>query len=89
MVRLYLIVWIIVSLIVAHDARKRGMSEVGWFCAVFFLGLIGLIIYLVVRSRVVIPPGQRRYQTRRICRFCGRTLESEWLVCPYCGTKVE
>jgi hypothetical protein len=28
-------------------------------------------------------------RTRRKCSFCGRIIEPEWLVCPYCGTKVK
>jgi predicted amidophosphoribosyltransferase len=43
--------------------------------AVFAPNLLGLIIYLVVRSS---------YSKK--CLTCGRKLGQDYLVCPYCGT---
>jgi len=46
-----LIVWIFVIVWVYKDAEKRGKSGVLWAIIVFFLGIIGLIIWLVVRPK--------------------------------------
>lgn len=54
-------VWVIFLLIaiwVYRDAESRGMSGALWLIIVILLGLIGLIVYLVVRgSHPVQPPG--------------------------------
>jgi len=53
-----LILWIVIGVWVYRDAESRGMGGVLWLIIVIFLGLIGIIIYLVVRgSHPVRPPG--------------------------------
>ncbi len=45
------IVWIILAIWAYKDAKKRCMSSpIIWFLVVFFLGIIGLIIYVIVRK---------------------------------------
>jgi hypothetical protein len=50
----FIFFWFIVSIIIGmwiyRDAEKRGMSGIGWVLAVFLIGIIGLIIYLIVRK---------------------------------------
>ena len=42
---------------VGKDAKARGMeNHVLWMVLTFFTGLIGLIIYLLVRPKTNIPP---------------------------------
>ena len=43
-------VWIAVTVWTYRDAQARGENGVLWAVIVFFLGLIGLVIWLVVRS---------------------------------------
>jgi putative membrane protein len=59
------LVWFIIGILlciwVYRDAESRGMSGVLWLIVVLVAGIIGLIIYLVVRkdkttSRVGPPP---------------------------------
>jgi hypothetical protein len=51
------IVWIIIAVWVYRDAESRGMSGALWAIIVIFIGIIGLIIYLVVRhDRPAYPP---------------------------------
>ncbi|MBS7246795.1 MAG: PLDc N-terminal domain-containing protein [Candidatus Jordarchaeales archaeon] len=53
---LYLVVvlWCIVAIILAvwvySDAEKRGMEAALWMIIVLLTGIIGLIIYLIVRE---------------------------------------
>jgi hypothetical protein len=69
------IVWIFVLIWVAKDANARGMdNSVLWVVLVFFLGVIGLVIYLVVR-----PAG-----TLKTCRECGKKRLREAKRCPHC-----
>ena len=48
------VVWFIISILlmiwVYRDAESRGMSGVLWLIIMLVLGIIGLIIYLVVRK---------------------------------------
>ena len=48
------LVWFIISILlciwVYRDAESRGMGGVLWLIVVILTGLIGLIIYLVVRK---------------------------------------
>jgi hypothetical protein len=42
---------------VGKDAKAKGMeNRVLWMVLTFFTGLIGLIIYLIVRPKTNIPP---------------------------------
>ncbi len=47
----FFIVWLLLALWAYKDAKKRCMSTpIIWFLIVFFLGIIGLIIYIVIRK---------------------------------------
>lgn len=70
-----LVVWIFVVIWVAKDAKARGMDNGGlWVVLVLFLGLVGLIIYLVVR-----PAGELT-----TCDECGKKRLRELKRCPHC-----
>lgn len=47
---IWFVIWIAIAVWVYRDAEERGMSGVLWLIVVIFLGLIGLIVYLVVRT---------------------------------------
>ena len=57
---LMLIVWFLVIVWVYRDAKKRGKSGALWAIIVLFLGILGLIIWLVVRPKTTeqayVPP---------------------------------
>jgi hypothetical protein len=55
------IIWFVIAILICiwvyKDAESRGMSGVLWLIVVLILGLIGLIVYLVVRKpKVTAPP---------------------------------
>ena len=61
---------------VARDAKARGMDNaVLWMLVVFFLGIIGLVIYLLVR-----PQGNMI-----LCPNCGNKKLQASVKCPHCG----
>ncbi|MEM3586801.1 MAG: PLDc N-terminal domain-containing protein [Candidatus Jordarchaeaceae archaeon] len=45
-----IIVWIVLAVWVYKDANERGMDATIWLLIVLLTGIIGLIIYLVVRE---------------------------------------
>lgn len=83
------IIWIVLAVWVYKDAEKRGSSGALWLIIVIVTGIIGLIIWLVVR-----PPigGKTSGETStgsggndRRCPNCGRGIPLDANVCPYCG----
>ncbi|MEM2118725.1 MAG: hypothetical protein QW840_01205 [Candidatus Bathyarchaeia archaeon] len=54
------VIWFVIAILlciwVYRDAESRGMSGVLWLIIVLIAGIIGLIIYLVVRKEK--SPGQ-------------------------------
>lgn len=45
---------------VGKDAKAKGMENRGlWMVLTFFTGLIGLIIYLLVRPKTSVPPSSQ------------------------------
>jgi hypothetical protein len=65
-----LLVW------VARDAKARGMdSAVLWMLLVFFLNLVGLVIYIFARPQGNLVP----------CPNCGNQRLQASVKCPHCG----
>lgn len=63
---------------VYRDAPKRGMDRWMWMTiAVYVPNLIGLIIYFITRSN-----------NSTKCLNCGKSIKSEFEVCPYCSTQL-
>jgi len=54
------IVWFVIGILlciwVYKDAERRGMNAVLWLIVVLIAGIVGFIIYLVVRKEGVTPP---------------------------------
>lgn len=65
-----LLVW------VARDAKARGMDNaVLWMLLVFFLSLLGLVIYIFSRPKGDLVP----------CPNCGNKRLQASVKCPHCG----
>ncbi|MFA4936423.1 MAG: hypothetical protein WC568_11360 [Candidatus Methanoperedens sp.] len=72
------IVWIYVFVWVARDANKRGTSGTVWGFLAFFLGLFGLLVYLIFR-----PKGNFV-----LCDYCGNEKLERLTRCPHCKKAV-
>lgn len=48
---IFLIIWIWVAIWVYRDAQSRGMEATMWLLITLLAGILGLIIYLVVRNQ--------------------------------------
>jgi hypothetical protein len=87
-----LIFWLVVIIWVYRDAEKHGLSGPLWAVIVFFVHVVGLLIYLLVRSDHPIPapapaPAPQAAPPRT-CPKCGRTVEPSHAYCPFCGRKL-
>jgi hypothetical protein len=56
------VIWILIAVWVYRDAKERGMSGGVWVLVVLLLGIIGLIVYLVVRTDKPAYPQGAYYQ---------------------------
>jgi uncharacterized membrane protein YhaH (DUF805 family) len=71
-----LIISIALLIWVARDAKARGMDDaVLWMLLVFFLNIIGLVIYLFSRPQGILVP----------CPNCGNMRLLASVRCPHCG----
>jgi len=84
-----LIIPLFIAIWVASDARRRGYSKsavIGWFIGVWFLLIVFLPLYLILRPR------QSSYlpqdEVTRVCPYCGRLFKGNPNFCPYCGEKL-
>ncbi|MFA9454192.1 MAG: zinc ribbon domain-containing protein [Candidatus Aminicenantaceae bacterium] len=78
------LVWIAVVIWVYRDAESRGMNGVLWALLVFIGNLIGLLIYLIVRS----DPGKappKEAAAALPCPQCQKPVSPGFAFCPYCG----
>ena len=84
---LWFVVGLLILVFVYRDAESRGMNGALWAIIVFFLSLLGLLLYLIVRS-----PQQGTTLNRlitRVCPKCGQVLNEEAKFCPRCGKALE
>ena len=88
-----LIVWIIfiaIAIWIYKDAEKRGKSGALWLILVIITGIIGIIIWFIVRPPIGGEPGQARTAgSDRRCPNCGRTIPMDARACPYCANKFD
>jgi len=86
------LLWLIISILlcvwVYRDAESRGMSGVLWLIVVIITGIIGLIIYLLVRKDKQGPPSPATTSVTRVCTSCGRAISSGVKFCPHCGKEI-
>ncbi len=87
MVPLFLMFLILaaVTLWVYHDAERRGHSGLLWGMFVFVGNIIGLIIYLIVRSTVANPFDPTAAPATSPCPGCGQPIQKSYVACPHCG----
>ena len=84
------IIGILLGIWVYKDAEKRGKSGIMWLLIVWVLGIIGLIIWLVVRPPIGGDPAKGNAAGGdRKCPNCGRPIPMDARACPYCAKKFE
>ena len=93
---LFIIIWFVIFILIAiwvyRDAEKRGSSGALWLIIVILLGLIGIIIWLIVRPPIGGKPtaqGTTAADSDRRCPNCGRNIPMDARACPYCAKKFE
>lgn len=95
----------VLGAIIYKDAQTYGLPPLKWaLIAVFVPNLIGVVIYLVARSKIekalycsnCMHPVEKDYNLcpncatvfENICQVCKKALKSEHEICPYCGSTI-
>jgi hypothetical protein len=81
------VIQIVLSVWVGVDAQKRGMHGLLWGLLVFFTGIVGLIVYLIVAPGLAQREGgaQPAGAAAQRCGKCGAEVQPQFKACPYCG----
>ncbi|TFG07003.1 MAG: zinc-ribbon domain-containing protein [Promethearchaeota archaeon] len=96
------VIQILLTVWTHKDAKARNMSADLWAVVVLIFGLLGLIIYLIVRSpKAIKGPEQARapqlvqkeeapapQPTKKFCSECGSEVKGDAQFCPLCGNKI-
>ncbi|MEA2015554.1 MAG: zinc ribbon domain-containing protein [Actinomycetota bacterium] len=98
-----IIVWLAFIYWTYRDARLRSESPavaVFWAVIVLLLNFLGLILYLILRPPEFIDDIIERdleiekterllYNRRQTCPACGKPVNDDFLICPYCRKKLK
>jgi len=83
----FFVIWILVIIWVYRDAERRGMNGVLWALLVFIGNLVGLLIYLILRSDSARgAPVERAIRT---CPKCQKSVSPAFVYCPHCGASMQ
>ena len=99
---LILIFWILLAVWVYRDSKARGLHEAFWGLLTLFSGLVGLMIYLIMKHRMKfcsicnmkVEKGSSYCQEfgsalRNECPSCKNMMDLKYNYCTCCGTKRE
>ncbi|MBX3056121.1 MAG: zinc ribbon domain-containing protein [Anaerolineae bacterium] len=94
--------WISLVIWAFRDMRARSRDPFAQLLAalvVAALPVVGIIIYLILRPRETLAEAYERaleeeallqeIEERPRCPGCSRTTEPNWLLCPYCHTRLK
>lgn len=87
------IIWLIIAILlcvwVYRDAQSRGENAALWLLIVLITGIIGLIIWLIIRPE---KKKKRKSQTEErvtYCSNCGTEIDPGTKFCSECGEELE
>ncbi len=83
---LYFIISLVIGIWMYKDADERGKSGAVWFIIGLLWGIIGLIIWFIIRPKTYKEKTEKREVTRT-CPNCGRNIPEDARTCPYCSKK--
>ena len=81
------VIWIFVIVWVYRDAERRGMNGLLWALLVLIGNIIGLLIYLIVRSDGI--PSFKEGAATQACPSCQKEVDTSFVFCPYCAARLQ
>ncbi len=82
-----LIIWLCVIVWVYRDSERRGMNGILWGLLVFIGNIIGLLIYLIIRSDNL-PSTSAPPAIHAKCPECTTPVSQKYAFCPHCGASM-
>ena len=86
---LIFILWLVAIFWIYGDAERRGMNGILWALLVLVGNIVGLIIYLILRTGSL-PVQQTGAFTAAgdCCPACTKPVRSDFKLCPHCGVSL-
>lgn len=94
--------WISMIIWTHRDMRARSRDAFAQILAALVVGVLnvpGLLVYLILRPRETLAEQYERaleeeallqeIEDKKICSGCNHPTKEEWVVCPYCHTKLK
>jgi hypothetical protein len=94
--------WISLIIWTYRDMRSRSrdvFAQVLAALVVFVLNIPGLLVYLILRPQETLAEQYERaleeeallqeIEEKKVCPGCGHPTRDEWMLCPYCHTKLK
>lgn len=81
-----LLLWVYVIVWVYRDAERKGMNGLLWSLLVLIGNIIGVIVYLLIRSET---PARTREAPSEKCPDCGSSVIPGFIFCANCGARLK
>jgi DNA-directed RNA polymerase subunit RPC12/RpoP len=80
--------WAAVALWAYRDAERRNHNGLLWGLFVFVGNIVGLIIYLILRSSPAETVTPAPVAAAAICPQCAGPVQNTYVACPQCGARL-
>jgi hypothetical protein len=80
--------WAAVAVWVYRDAERRSHNGLLWALFVFIGNVVGLIIYLILRSSSPETSAALVTTATAKCPSCAGPIQKSFVACPHCGVKL-
>jgi len=94
--------WIAMIIWTYRDMRSRSRDTFAQALAALVVGVLnvpGLLVYLILRPRETLAEQYQRaleeeallqeIEEKKVCTGCNHPIKDDWLLCPYCHTKLK
>jgi RNA polymerase subunit RPABC4/transcription elongation factor Spt4 len=79
------VLWAAVAVWVYRDAERRNHNGLLWSLFVFIGNIVGLIVYLILRSSSPETAITAAVVAAAQCPSCGGAIQESYVACPHCG----